>query len=102
MNTFLSISLSAIAVAAAGCAAIPSHTQLSASNPTSPHASEAAFPAAQPFLTTGENYSMSPQAEEKPMDMDMKMDMPAHQHGEQTPAAPHQHEHHEDNSPKQQ
>lgn len=101
MNTFLRLSFSTIALAAAGCAAIPSHTQLSTSNPASLYASEAAFPAAQPILMTGENYAMAPQAEGKSMEMDMQKDMPAPQHGDQKPAIPHPHEHHQDNSTKQ-
>ena len=101
MNKSLRLLFPTIALAAAGCAAIPSHTQLPTSNPASPDASEAAFPAAQPILMTDESYAMAPQAEGKSMEMDIQMEMPAHQHGEQKPATPHPHEHHQDNSPKQ-
>jgi hypothetical protein len=83
----------------------------SRSNPANPSAAAAGYPAAVPVLMTGNNYAMSPEGNAQPMKMDMKMDVPAagsvpvetpqHEGHAQPSEAPHPHEHHEANPPKQ-
>jgi len=111
MKKTLRTSILAMALASAGCVALPTQPRLADSNPASPKAPEAVFRPATPLLMSGNNYAMSPEGEGQPMEMDMKMDMPDHgaqptgtpqREGYQTPSAtPKTHEHHQDNPPKQ-
>jgi hypothetical protein len=115
MPNLFNLTLAAVSLGLVGCAPIAPPSKLSLSNPASPNAAEAGYPAAMPVLMTGNNYAMSPEGEELPMKMDMPMDkrmnmpapgsvpmkMPQHEDQAQPSAAPKAHEHHEDNAPKQ-
>ena len=115
MPNLFNLTFAAFSLGLVGCAQIAPPSKLSLSDPASPEAAEAIYPAAMPVLMTGTNYAMSPEGQEQPMKMDMpmdrKMDMPTpgsapmkmHQHeGQAQPsAAPKAYEHHEDNAPKQ-
>ena len=111
MPNLFNITLAAFSLGLVGCAQIAPPSKLSLSDPASPNAAEAGYPAAMPVLMTGNNYAMAPEGEGQPMEMDMKMDMQDHgaqptqtpQHeGRQTPSAtPKEHEHDQDNPPKQ-
>ena len=115
MPNLFNLTLAAFSLGLVGCAQIAPPSKLSLSNPASPHAVEAGYPAAKPVLMTGNNYAMCPEGEEQPMKMDMPMDkkmnmpipgsvpmkMPQHEGQARPSAAPKAHEHHEDHAPKQ-
>jgi hypothetical protein len=114
MPNLFNLTLAAFSLGLVGCVPIAPPSKLSLSNPASPNAAEAGYPAAMPVLMTGNNYAMSPEGEES-MKMDMPMDkkmnmpppgsapmkMPQHEGQAQPSTAPMAHEHQEANAPKQ-
>src|SRR5882724_513165 len=96
MPNLFNLTLAAFSLGLVGCAQIAPPSKLSLSNPASPNAAEAGYPAAMPVLMTGNNYAMSPEGEQQPMKMDMKgmkgmKDMP--EHGAQPTKMPPQEDH---------
>jgi hypothetical protein len=66
MSTKIQLVFAAAALALTGCARMATQPGLPHSNPASPCASAASYPAATPVLMAGTNFAMGSQAEEQP------------------------------------
>lgn len=94
MKNFRLTLLLPLSLALTGCAQFNAPNRLASYNsPANPNAPDAAHPSAAPFLMTGNNYAMSPEADGVQMDMgahsghSSEMKMPQHEGHDHKPPA---------------